>query len=810
MKTMKAITLGMRIALVFIFIAAVFSPAGASFSPAPAPAEPAAAPDQQEPDNPYYSTQTVMLADGTELEATTINGPPTPPEGYELERVVVDVPEPNIAMGSNTLTVPAYDWYYGCSATSGAMIAGYYDRNGYPNMYTGPGNGGVMPLDNSTVWSSWTDGAGDTYTQCPLTASRNGLDGRTTRGSIDNYWVEYNSSTQDPFITNGWTEHTYGAAIGDYMRTSQSNYGNVDGSTTFYTYTSSAAQLTCDYMVSQGLTRDGTVGRRAFYQAKGYTVTDCYNQKTDNNGGGFTYALYKAEIDAGRPVMINLAGHTVVGVGYNDDTSNLVYINDTWDHSVHSFTWGGSYGGMALLSVSIVNLAAAACNTPTTPSLTSPSNGSTVTTSTPSFDWGDSTYANLYDFVLDNNSDFSSPIVNNTAVSTSAYTVTSTLANGTYYWKVRGHNTSGGCDVYGSWSSTWSFTVNAGTPPSAFSKSAPTNGATGVSASPTLSWGTSTGAEGYEYCYYLAGSGPCTNWTSNGTATSKTLSGLLHSRTYYWHVRASNSAGSVYSNSNTEWSFTTEAGEDIFYSYLPAVFYTKAYTGKVTYNSTAIAGVKLNMAYSPNYGSSWVNPYATTTTDSKGNFMFSTPPPLGSGNQYVVYYDNPTNDTKYLWWFECSLVDSISDSHVCNFDIRDVTLSSPASGATASTPITFSWQRRPFTSDYYHWRLYNSYFDDDITLDVGYVASVRIGFCGSGWNYTNYWWIDVTTPYGWGEGNDTHALKINAPACPTGNLQQETGIQAIFEGGQASQAVEAPPFLTWLLANGKKTRPTGE
>ncbi len=807
MKTKKTITMGVRIALVFIFIAAVFSPAGASFSPVTAPAEPAAAPDQQEPDNPYFSVQTATMADGTELDANTINGPSTPPAGYEQERKPVEASQLN-SMASLTLTVPVFNWFYGCSATSGAMIAGYYDRNGYPNMYTGPTNGGVMPLNNSS-WGNWTDGAGASYGQCPLTASRNGLDGRTTRGSIDDYWVAYNSSTQDPFITGGWLEHTYGAAIGDYMHTSQSNYGNADGATTFYTYTSLPDQLTCDYMVSQGITSDGSVGRRTFYQAKGYTVTDCYNQKTDNNGGGFTFAMYKAEIDAGRPVMINLAGHTIVGVGY-DDVGSTVYIHDTWDHLVHSFTWGSSYGGMTLLSVSIVNLAAAACNTPTTPSLTSPSNGGTIATSTPTFDWSDSTYANLYDFVLDNNSDFSSPIVNNTAVSTSAYTVASTLANGTYYWKVRGHNTSGGCDVYGNWSATWSFTVNAGTPPGVFNKTAPTNGATGVSTSPTLSWGTSTGAEGYEYCHYPAGSGSCTSWISNGTATSKTLSGLLHSTTYNWHVRASNSAGTVYSNSNSEWSFTTEPGEDIFYSYLPVINYTKAYTGKVTYNSAAIAGVTLHLAYSSNYGSSWVDPYATTTTDSKGNFIFSTPPPLGDGHQYAVYYDNPTNDSKYLWYFECTLVDSISDSHVCNFDIRDVTLSSPANGATTGSPVTFSWQRRPFTTDYYHWRLYNTNFDDDVSLDVGYVASVRIGFCGSGWNYTNYWWIDVTTPYGWGEGNDTHSLKINAPACSTGDAQQELGSQAMFEAGQASNEVETPPFLTWLLANGKKVRPTGE
>ena len=45
-------------------------------------------------------------------------------------------------------------------------------------------------------------------------------------------------------------------------------------------------------------------------------------------------------------------------LGY-DDSSNTVYIHDTWDHSNHTMTWGGSYSGMALWGVSIVNLASA-------------------------------------------------------------------------------------------------------------------------------------------------------------------------------------------------------------------------------------------------------------------------------------------------------------------------------------------------------------------------------------------------------------------------------------------------------------------
>jgi hypothetical protein len=314
--------------------------------------------------NDYFSTQTMTYSDGTMVDRAIINGPPVPPPGYEFERATVALPEPDPAIGINTLTVPAFKWVFGCSSVSGAMIAGYYDRTGFPNMYTGPTNGGLMPLTEDSSWGTWTDSEPHTYPNNPLIASHNGLDGRSTKGSIDDYWISYSYDgivLPDPYITGVWTQHAWGDAIGDYMKTSQSDHGNFDGSTTFYWYTTSATPLTCSDMVSHGLADDdGTYGRKLFYEARGYTVTDCYAQATDNQvSGGFSFAQYKAEIDADRPVLLNLKGHSIVGVGY-DDSSNTVYLHDTWDNDVHTMTWGGSYlpppDSMILLGVSIVNL----------------------------------------------------------------------------------------------------------------------------------------------------------------------------------------------------------------------------------------------------------------------------------------------------------------------------------------------------------------------------------------------------------------------------------------------------------------------
>ncbi|SJZ88804.1 hypothetical protein SAMN02745119_01915 [Trichlorobacter thiogenes] len=303
----------------------------------------------------HYTVKAVTLSSGTVLEQATINGPPKPPVGFEVQRQSVSLPTAETASASSSLTVPTYSWVFGCSAVSGAMIAGYYDRNGYPNIYTGPTESGVMPLTNAS-WPTWSDGV-DLYPNNPLIASKDGVDGRSSKGSIDDYWVEYDSSTSDPYITGSWTQHTWGTAIGDYMKTSQSAYGNTDGSTKFYNY-SDATQLTCSAMASGGYD-DGTLGRKLFYEARGYTVTDCYNKKTDNAvTGGFSFSQFKSEIDAGHPVLLNLAGHSIVGVGYDESTNPAtIYIHDTWDYNTHTMPWGGSYTDMALQSVSIVNLA---------------------------------------------------------------------------------------------------------------------------------------------------------------------------------------------------------------------------------------------------------------------------------------------------------------------------------------------------------------------------------------------------------------------------------------------------------------------
>jgi alpha-tubulin suppressor-like RCC1 family protein len=127
-----------------------------------------------------------------------------------------------------------------------------------------------------------------------------------------------------------------------------------------------------------------------------------------------------------------------------------------------------------------------------------------------------------------------------------------------YYWQVRAVNASGTTAANnGAW---WSFTTQNAGPLANFDKAAPAQQATGVpTATAVLSWFVSTGASGYEVC---VGSAPglCEasgGWVNVGLATQWTPPALNAGRTYWWQVRALDSALPLQANSGQWWAFST-------------------------------------------------------------------------------------------------------------------------------------------------------------------------------------------------------------------------------------------------------------
>ena len=255
-----------------------------------------------------------------------IDSPPTPP--MDVSKTVASTISQSAVMLDE---VPTSTWTYGCSATAAGMIFGYYDRHGYPNMYTGPTNGGVAPLANLGQGNNPSNPIAGA---CSIIATQNGFDGLTANGHVDDYWSGSGDEGPDPWVGN-WSEHAWSSCTADFMGTNQWKWdfdhdgtvnANGDGATTLFS--DPAGSKLYDYIptISSGTPRTALChGLRLFAESRGYDVVQNYTQKTDNVvAGGFTFADYMAEIDAGRPVMLQVIGHSMVGVGYDGDTRHRV------------------------------------------------------------------------------------------------------------------------------------------------------------------------------------------------------------------------------------------------------------------------------------------------------------------------------------------------------------------------------------------------------------------------------------------------------------------------------------------------------
>jgi hypothetical protein len=241
--------------------------------------------------------------------------------------------------------VPVFDWVYGCSPTAAGMLIGYYSLHGYIKLTDGK----VCPHTNSQ-WGTTKYPFGE----CPFIASHKGYAGRSIFGHVDDYWIDVFSESEDPYVTAGRAAHV-DDCIADFTRTSVKAWGQPDGGTSIIY----GLDKTIDDISGEIFhRRDFAHGVKLFIESKGYTVTTAYNQAIYNSqyNMGFSYADYKNEIDASRPVIIHAGGHTMLGIGYNDDGNNKIFIHDAWDTLEHYMVWGGVYKDLKHNVVTVIQL----------------------------------------------------------------------------------------------------------------------------------------------------------------------------------------------------------------------------------------------------------------------------------------------------------------------------------------------------------------------------------------------------------------------------------------------------------------------
>ena len=192
---------------------------------------------------------------------------------------------------------------------------------------------------------------------------------------------------------------------------------------------------------------------------------------------------------------------------------------------------------------------------PATFSKGNPPNNATAQSVNTSLWWGGSPGATNYEYCLDTTNN---NVCDASWVSTNGVTVVGGFGplalNTTYYWQVRATNKVGTTEADNdTW---WSFTTKDSLAPGAFNKVAPLNGASGLQRYQYLSWGSSTDATSYEYCYDSTANDKCdSSWVSAGTDSGVPLTSLSVNTTYYWQVRARNAQGTILANNGTWWSF---------------------------------------------------------------------------------------------------------------------------------------------------------------------------------------------------------------------------------------------------------------
>jgi Chitobiase/beta-hexosaminidase C-terminal domain/Bacterial Ig-like domain (group 3) len=179
---------------------------------------------------------------------------------------------------------------------------------------------------------------------------------------------------------------------------------------------------------------------------------------------------------------------------------------------------------------------------PNAPTGLSPATGTFTSDQTPTFSWNRVLGANAatsYDLLVDNNNDFGSPEINVNVPQPGSnpvyHTPSTNLAEGIYFWKVRGKNADGD----GAFTTTRTLNINVNPPP-APTLQTPADGAFTNDATPDFDWSDVTDAVGIKN--YTIQVDNNDNFGSPEFQASPTTSSITSSSlspgVYYWHVRA--------------------------------------------------------------------------------------------------------------------------------------------------------------------------------------------------------------------------------------------------------------------------------
>ena len=261
--------------------------------------------------------------------------------------------------------MPKARYMYGCCPTSVAMLLGYYDLYGYRGddfsaliegdveldargsgnvkykMDDFESNLGKATATKEYLYRFYSHESVDSIVANPL--------GVTPTSPEDELPYSFVNDGAGPEIrTDLWN------CLADYLGTGQFWRMNVNLETTSLTYSLEMSLLNeePETIIDEATQTERTIMMRdadfqcgvyRYVQDKGYSldmkVTECH--RIDAFGGDFTFEDYRKEIDAGRPALILIDGHIMVGYGYNAETREIIF--DDCYESDRRMVWDGTY-----------------------------------------------------------------------------------------------------------------------------------------------------------------------------------------------------------------------------------------------------------------------------------------------------------------------------------------------------------------------------------------------------------------------------------------------------------------------------------